>query len=111
MPFWSIQTEKGYSTLIMNPMHGESSPLTAIPGIVDTDGFISEGHFSFIVKSNFKGIIKQGTPLVQIIPFKRDSWTHKINPYNKDFWGLWKKAEAKMQNRYKTFFRTKKVWK
>jgi hypothetical protein len=78
MPFWSIQTEKGYSTLIMNPMHGESSPLTAIPGIVDTDSFISEGHFSFIVKSNFKGIIKQGTPLVQIIPFKRDSWEMEI---------------------------------
>ena len=29
---------------------------------------------SFFVKSGFVGVIKQGTPLVQIFPFKREPW-------------------------------------
>jgi len=34
---------------------------------------------SFFVKKNFKGILKQGTPLIQVFPFKRDDWEMSIN--------------------------------
>lgn len=78
LPFWSVQTSKGYSCLFMQPAHSDNSSLTAIGGIVDTDGFISEGHFSFMVRKDFKGVIKQGTPLVQILPFKREPWEMEI---------------------------------
>jgi hypothetical protein len=75
MPFWSVETPKGYSSLFSNPFHRDESELLAISAIVDTDSFISDGHLSFLVKNGFKGVIKQGTPLVQIIPFKRDEWS------------------------------------
>jgi hypothetical protein len=75
MPFWSVGTPEGYSTLFANPFHRDDSELFAMSAIVDTDTFISDGHLSFLVKKDFKGVIKQGTPLVQVIPFKRDSWT------------------------------------
>ena len=76
--YWSVGTENGSSSIIMQPIHQDISPLMAITGIVDTDKMITDGHFSFLVKKGFKGVIKQGTPLVQIIPFDRDSWKSEV---------------------------------
>lgn len=74
-PLWFIKTPKGYSCLFTKPMHQPAQPFEAIPGIIDTDSYISEGFLSFKVKSGFVGVIEKGTPLVQVIPFKRESWT------------------------------------
>jgi hypothetical protein len=76
-PFWSVETQKGYSSMYMQPLHRELDT-QAIPGIIDTDKFVSEGHMSFLIKKGFKGVIKQGTPLIQVVPFKRESWTSKV---------------------------------
>lgn len=78
MPFWAFKTEKGYSTLILHPNHQDDLPFKALGGFVDTDKFITDGHFSFFIKKGFVGVIKQGTPLVQIIPMKRDDWESEI---------------------------------
>lgn len=114
MPFWSVGTEKGYSCLFINPMHAEESPLVAIPGIVDTDGFITEGHFSFMVKKDFKGTIKQGTPLVQVIPFKRDNWEMQIVDPDESQRALDKQRfnlRSTFVNGYKNKMRSKKEYK
>lgn len=74
-PLWSVGTTKGTSALFTHPLNTSIVPLFAISGIVDTDSFISEGYFSFMVEKGFNGVIKKGTPLVQIIPFERDEWT------------------------------------
>jgi len=74
LPLYSVGTDKGYSCLFVHPMHRDDVPFRAVPGIIDTDGFISDGHFSFHIEKNFKGIIEKGTPIVQVIPFKRDSY-------------------------------------
>jgi hypothetical protein len=107
---WITQTPKGYSSLFIQPSIRDDLPFECLPAIVDTDKHPIAVNFPFFLRKDFQGLIPAGTPMIQIIPFKRDSWNHKINPYNKDFFGLWKKAEAKMQNRYKTFFRTLKDW-
>ena len=56
-------------------MHQESSPIKVFEGIVDTD----QQHimnFPFVYKDpEFEGIIPAGTPIVQVIPFKREKWT------------------------------------
>ena len=53
-----------------------------------------------------------GTPIMQIIPFKRENWSHEIVLTHDDNLNkLWKRAEGKGSNRYKTFFRSKKEWK
>jgi hypothetical protein len=75
MPLWAIKTPPGYSTMFIHPQLSMDSPLWAFPGIIDTDTFIVDGHFSFLVDKTFKGVIKQGTPLVQVIPFKREDWS------------------------------------
>lgn len=78
MPFWAVETEEGHSILVTHPIHRDPSPLYAISGIVDSDRFIVDGHFSFLVEKDFKGVLKQGMPLVQVIPFKRDDYEMEL---------------------------------
>jgi hypothetical protein len=78
-PMWMTRTPPGYSTLFMSPMHQEYSPLKAIEAVVDTDKFLTDGLNSFFLEKNFEGVIKQGTPILQAIPFKRESWEMVID--------------------------------
>jgi hypothetical protein len=71
---WTVETDPGYSTLFIQPQHQEVSPLFAISAIIDTDTYPSDGLMSFLVKKNFKGVLPKGTPLLQIIPFKREEY-------------------------------------
>ena len=73
-PMWSVQTPKDYSALFINPVNNGSKNVNAIAGLIDTDNFISDGHLSFFVKENTIFKIKKGTPLVQVLPIKRESW-------------------------------------
>lgn len=114
MPFWIVSTPPGYSALFMNPMHRDGSPLTAIPGVIDTDGYPSDGHLSFIVEKDFKGVIKQGTPLVQVIPFKREDWKMEIVDASESESFLRKhrmKLRSTFNNGYKNKFRSPKEYK
>ena len=71
---WSIETSKGYSTLIVQPFHRESA-FTILPGIVDTDMYTAPINFPFVLNEiNFQGLIPAGTPIAQVIPFKRENW-------------------------------------
>lgn len=112
-PFWSIETPRGYSSLIVQPFHRELDTY-AIGGIIDTDRFVSEGHLSFLVKSGFKGVIKQGTPLAQVIPFKRDPWTSLLVSFKESIDILSKQRlilRSKFANSYKENFWSKKEYK
>jgi len=75
---WMIKTPKGYSTLFMHPLNRLDLPFYSFSGIVDTDKHPLVINFPFVVKKNFKGKIKAGTPMIQAIPFKRDKWSSKI---------------------------------
>jgi hypothetical protein len=71
---WSIKTPPGYSCIFVQPWHRESV-FTILPGVVDTDEYIAPVNFPFVLNDiNFEGLIPAGTPMAQVIPFKRDSW-------------------------------------
>lgn len=75
---WSIKTAPGYSSLFVNPMHRQSV-FTCFEGIVDTDTYWAPVHFPFMLNDpEWEGTIHAGTPLVQVIPFKRSSFEMKI---------------------------------
>lgn len=74
---YAIITPPGYSVLITQPFH-RSSIFTIFPGVVDTDRYAGNINFPFILNDkNFEGTIPAGTPIAQIIPFKRDSFSLK----------------------------------
>jgi hypothetical protein len=71
---WEPVTPNGYSTLYTHPLNQYDLPFMTFSGIIDTDKFNLTGPLRFVLKEGFEGIIKKGTPLYQMIPFKRDSW-------------------------------------
>jgi hypothetical protein len=78
---WIPQTPKGYSCLITSPLGYNDLPFYAVPAIVDTDSSTLELVFPMWVKTGFEGIVEKGTPMVQIIPFKRDDWDSTFDYY------------------------------
>lgn len=112
---WKIKTPNGYSCLFVSPLNNEiEDKFTIIPAIVDTDSYDMEINFPFYANSekykSFETILKKGTPYVQVIPFKRDSWkmyikSEEIKPFtNFDFY-------SNILHRYKNKYWNKKTWK
>jgi hypothetical protein len=72
---WLIKTPPGYSCLFIKPMNRIETRFEIIAGVVDTDTYINTINFPFILhKRDKQFLIKKGEPMVQVIPFKRDSW-------------------------------------
>jgi hypothetical protein len=71
---WYYETPPGYSVLITHPMNRYDLPFYVQSGIVESDIWGLPVFITFFLKRNFQGIIPKGTPIMQIIPFKRDSW-------------------------------------
>ncbi len=72
--YWTIVTPPGWSTLFVSPLNRPSGVFECIAGIVDTDTYHSLINFPFIATAP-DGVytIERGTPLVQVIPFRRES--------------------------------------
>jgi hypothetical protein len=113
---WKIKTPKGYSCLFVPPLNNSDDRFSIIPAIVDTDTFPNEINFPIVINGDkypvLENTIKKGTPYVQIIPFKRDSWKMITKPRKQKeiknsriFYGL------KLLNIYKDKYWNKKLWK
>jgi hypothetical protein len=75
---WYYQTPKGYSLLFTHPMNRPELPFYIPSAIVDSDIWGLPAFIPFFIKKNFIGTIKKETPIVQMIPIKRDSWELEI---------------------------------
>ena len=71
---WIIKTPKGYSSQISHPIGYQNLPFRVIPGIVDTDNLDTLINTPLVFEEGWEGIIEKGTPIFQILPFKRESW-------------------------------------
>lgn len=110
---WSIKTPKGYSSLFVQPFHRESI-FTIIPGIVDTDIYTAPVNFPFVINDpNFEGYIKQGTPVAQVIPIKRDKWLMEIgnSEDHDEVIKIASKLQTRFFDRYKSLFWNKKEYR
>lgn len=73
-PYWSVKTPSGYSCFFIHPVNRTDLPFYTLGGIMDTDGWGEAGNHPFLIKKDWEGIIKAGTPIIQVIPFKRENW-------------------------------------
>lgn len=112
---WIPQTPKGWSVLITQPFNRPELPFFAPSGIIDSDKMTDSAgmaNFPVYLRKDAPSIIRSGTPLYQIIPFKRDDWKSELSAYDelaqkkmlanlrKSFWGG-----------YKRLFWQKKIYK
>jgi hypothetical protein len=111
--YWAIKTPKGYSTMFVQPMHRESI-FTILPGIVDTDTYFAPVNFPMVLNDpEFEGLIPKGTPIAQVIPFKRDSWAMQFGEEKelKEQANVTRNLSTKFFDRYKNMFRSNKEYK
>ena len=82
---WIIKTPPGYSTLFLPIINNQDERFTPFAGIVDTDtGHYLNTNFPIICHKQGKWVLKRGTPLVSVFPFKRDKWKMKIKEIDTD---------------------------
>lgn len=81
---WGIKTDPGYSIWISQPVHQNDLPFKIVDGIVDSDVYPLRFPISFFVRKNFKGVLKAGTPMYQVIPFKREDFVSHIVDLDKE---------------------------
>jgi hypothetical protein len=110
---WYFKTPKGYSTLIMNPPLSGDSTFQVVPAIVDTDKNNTELIFPLWINKDFTGIIKKGTPVAQIIPFKRDEWKSEFDFFPEGYLNTMVDSGfgTNIKNHYKQFNWTRKKFK
>jgi hypothetical protein len=71
---WEAHTPEGYSSLYTHPINRPELPFYTISGVMDTDKWWVTGNHPFFIKKGFEGVIPLGTPMMSIIPFKREDW-------------------------------------
>lgn len=76
--YWAIRVSKGWSVLFVPPLNRPNQHFECLSGIVDCDGYFEYVNFpSFFNTPNWHGVLPAGTPLVQVIPIKRDNFNIK----------------------------------
>lgn len=76
---WYYETPPGYSVLITHPMNRYDLPFYIQSGIIESDIWGLSVLITFFLKRNFRGTIPKGTPIFQMVPFKRDNWQMEID--------------------------------
>lgn len=79
---WGIKTPAGYSTIFSHPLNGYQTPFLTLSGLVETDTYNAPVNFPFLIQKNFDGTIPAGTPIAQVIPFKRENWKSEIAEFS-----------------------------
>jgi hypothetical protein len=105
--YMQIITPPGYS-LIVKPIAGHyQQPIVPLSAIVDTDTNVIDNNFPCWIKSGFEGIIEKGTPIAQVIPFKREAWDSEVDYISEEQFNyqLEKGALSKIADNY-----IKKLW-
>lgn len=108
---WRARVPKGYSLLYTHPFYHYDLPFITATGIVDADVYDAAINLPFWIRKDFFGILEQGTPIAQIIPIKRESWTHKVLKYDPNYIFALDNIKLKAFRSYKKRFWQRKNYK
>jgi hypothetical protein len=110
---WLIKTPPGYSCLFIHPMNRAENRWKMIEAVVDTDVYINAINFPFILhKRDEQFLIKKGDPMIQVIPFKRESWKKWSGFYMELRHGKTRnRIKSEWVDKYKKMFWNKKSFK
>jgi hypothetical protein len=72
--FWTIVTPPGWSCLFVSPLNRPNGIFEVVAGIVDTDTYRAPIHFPFFATGpDGLHVIDKGSPIIQVIPFRRNT--------------------------------------
>ena len=96
-----IKTPPGYSCMFMAPVNHIETRFLALGGIVDTDNYDRPVNFPSVwMACNFDESLPAGTPIVQIVPFKRSNTinNYHVRPYTSNEWEKHEITRLKQDN-------------
>jgi hypothetical protein len=74
-----LKVPEGYSAIITHPLNRFDLPFVSLSGIVDGEFVLQDGNCPVYFSKDFEGIIPAGTPILQVLLFKRENWKSEIN--------------------------------
>jgi hypothetical protein len=104
---WVIETQDGWSVQFKNPANSWKHNIEIIEGVVDTDTYQQQINFPYVWTGDEIGewVIPRGTPLIQVIPFKRESVKMGIGAYDiKKISEVNALLSSTFKDRYRRFF-------
>jgi hypothetical protein len=110
---WVPKLPKGYSALIIACPGYPNNPFRTMQAIIDYDKTTHPLSPPMFLKEGFEGILEKGTPMFQIIPFKRDNWKAKFSflENGQHLINIDRDIRATMVNNYVKNFWEKKTYK
>ena len=106
---WRVKTPPGYSCLFTAPMHRENI-IEIFDGIVDTDTYKASVEFPFAFNDlGFRGIIPAGTPVAQVIPFRRENYEMEVVEENPEARLDWQTTSTFLRSFFKNSYRNQ-IW-
>jgi hypothetical protein len=109
---FGIGTSKYDSVLVTHPLNRNDLPFVTTSGIIDSGFFKMSGNIPFFIKEGFSGVIPKGTPIAQVIPFKRESWKSKHLRSNREAYSLFMTLrDTYLEGFYSRFMRQPKSYK
>ena len=79
---WSITTPLGYSSLYLDPFLFQNRFFQTWQGIMDTDRYTGGDLNGLVIlypKTREEFVIPAGTPIAQIVPYRREDWKASID--------------------------------
>lgn len=83
---WTIQAPAGYALFFTHPVNRFELPFTTLSGLVDSDRYYDNWiHFpAYWHDEGFSGVLRRGTPIAQVIPVLRDTWTARSAAFTEE---------------------------
>jgi hypothetical protein len=108
---WIPKTPSGYSCLITHPFGYQDLPFKTITGIIDSDKLDTGAYAPVMFKKDWSGILEKGTPMFQILPFKRENWYSEYEEMkeNENFYNV-EKLHSKIVSSYGKYIRSKRSY-
>jgi hypothetical protein len=92
---FGVSTPPGTSVLVSHPFNRTDLPFYVPTAIVDSDKKFAPLDIRFVLKRDFEGVIKEGTPIFQILPFTREAWEMEMDDSIRDE-KLWEHENRRM---------------
>jgi hypothetical protein len=110
---WVPKLPKGFSALIIPCPGYPNNIFRPISGVIDYDKTTHPLYPPVYLKNDFEGIVEKGTPMFQIIPFKRNNWSSKFSflEDGQELINLDRDVKATLVNNYVKNFWEKKTYK
>jgi hypothetical protein len=83
---WIIVTPPEYVCLITGPVNRFEMPFVPLTGIVETGTYYKQVKLPTIclLGPGKSFLLRRGTPMIQVIPIRREEWTHEAAVLNRE---------------------------